>query len=172
MCDKKKEVIFVGNVKVIQGDIIMIFKSLVVFYDIGGDKLVVLQLVVKVIKGVLMQLVQFGLGGSLLIKWLEVCGNVVVIQKDQVVIGDIVVFDIRINFIIMFGGFGQVVLIQCKNVLCGDCLMVDMIIGVLWVEFDNGWVQVLLLQGGSNDCGFGKGGGGLFLQFFGGVKLK
>ena len=38
MRDKKKEATFAGNVKVIQGDTTMTSKTLVVFYDSGGDK--------------------------------------------------------------------------------------------------------------------------------------
>src|SRR5690242_21281209 len=38
MRDKKKEATFSGNVKVVQGDTTMTSKSLVVFYESGGDK--------------------------------------------------------------------------------------------------------------------------------------
>lgn len=38
MRDKKKEATFAGNVKVVQGDTTMTSKTLVVFYESGGDK--------------------------------------------------------------------------------------------------------------------------------------
>src|SRR6187399_1978534 len=38
MRDKKREATFAGNVKVVQGDTTMTSKTLVVFYESGGDK--------------------------------------------------------------------------------------------------------------------------------------
>ncbi|WP_061023527.1 LptA/OstA family protein [Bradyrhizobium sp. CCH5-F6] len=155
MRDKKKEATFAGNVKVVQGDTTMTSKSLVVFYD-SGDKPAAPQPAAKGTKSAPMQSATPGPGGSSSIKRLEARGNVVVTQKDQVVTGDTAVFDTRTNLITMLGGSGgQVVLTQCRNVLRGDRLMVDMTTGVSRVESDNGRVQALLPQGGSNDCGPG-----------------
>jgi lipopolysaccharide export system protein LptA len=177
MRDKKKEATFAGNVKVIQGDTTMTSKTLVVFYDSGGDKPATPQPApAKGAKSAPMQSATPGPGGSSSIKRLEARGNVVVTQKDQVVTGDTAVFDTKTNLITMLGGSGQVVLTQCKNVLRGDRLMVDMTTGVSRVESDNGRVQALLPQGGGSDCGQGgqggKPGGGSPLQLPGASKPK
>jgi lipopolysaccharide export system protein LptA len=155
MRDKKKEATFSGNVKVIQGDTTMTSKTLVVFYDSGGDKPATPQPAAKAAKGAPMQSATPGPGGNSSIKRLEARGNVVVTQKDQVVTGETAVFDTRTNLITMLGG---VVLTQCKNVLRGDRLAVDMTTGVSRVESDSGRVQALLPQGGGNDCGSGGAG--------------
>lgn len=176
MRDKKKEATFAGNVKVVQGDTTMTSKTLVVFYD-SGDKPAAPQPAPKGTKSAPMQSATPGPGGSSSIKRLEARGNVVVTQKDQVVTGETAVFDTRTNLITMLGGSGgQVVLTQCKNVLRGDRLMVDMTTGVSRVESDNGRVQALLPQGGSNDCGQGgqgaKPGAAPPLQLPGASKQK
>lgn len=177
MRDKKKEATFAGNVKVVQGDTTMTSKTLVVFYESGGDKPATPQPApAKGAKSAPMQSATPGPGGSSSIKRLEARGNVVVTQKDQVVTGDTAVFDTKTNLITMLGGSGQVVLTQCKNVLRGDRLMVDMTTGVSRVESDNGRVQALLPQGGGNDCGQGgqggKPGAGPPLQLPGASKPK
>ena len=175
MRDKKKEATFAGNVKVVQGDTTMTSKTLVVFYESGGgDKPAAPQPAAKGAKSAPMQSAQPGPGGSSSIKRLEARGNVVVTQKDQVVTGETAVFDTKTNLITMLGGAGgQVVLTQCKNVLRGDRLMVDMTTGVSRVESDNGRVQALLPQGGSNDCGQGsKPGAAPPLQLPGVSKQK
>ena len=150
--DKKKEAAFSGNVKVVQGDTTMSSKSLVVFYDQGTpepEPLQPRQKAAKTAPGTPMQSATPGPGGSSSIKRLEARGSVVVKQKDQVVTGDLAVFDTRANMITMSGG---VVLTQCKNVLRGDRLMVDMTTGVSRVESDSGRVQALFIQG-SEGCG-------------------
>ncbi|MCA1478453.1 LptA/OstA family protein [Bradyrhizobium sp. NBAIM08] len=173
MRDKKKEATFSGNVKVVQGDTTMTSKTLVVFYDSGGDKPAAPQPAAKGAKSAPMQSAQPGPGGSSSIKRLEARGNVVVTQKDQVVTGETAVFDTKTNLITMFGGgSGQVVMTQCKNVMRGDRLTVDMTTGVSRVESDSGRVQVLLPQGSSNDCGSGKPGGAPPLQLPGASKPK
>jgi lipopolysaccharide export system protein LptA len=154
MRDKKKEATFAGNVKVVQGDTTMTSKTLVVFYDSGGDKPAAPA--AKGTKAAPMQSATPGPGGASSIKRLEARGNVVVTQKDQVVTGDTAVFDTKTNLITMLGGAaGQVVLTQCRNVMRGDRLTVDMTTGVSRVESDTGRVQVLLPQGGGSDCGPG-----------------
>jgi lipopolysaccharide export system protein LptA len=160
MRDKKKEATFSGNVKVIQGDTTMTSKTLVVFYESGGgDKPAAPQPAAKGAKSAPMQSATPGPGGASSIKRLEAHGNVVVTQKDQVVTGETAVFDTKTNLITMFGGgSGQVVMTQCKNVMRGDRLKVDMTTGVSRVESDTGRVQVLLPQGGKDDCGSGGTG--------------
>ncbi len=157
MRDKKKEATFSGNVKVVQGDTTMTSKTLVVFYESGGDKPAApAPTPAKGQKGAPMQAAAPGPGGASSIKRLEARGNVVVTQKDQVVTGETAVFDTKTNLITMLGGAGgQVVLTQCKNVLRGDRLMVDMTTGVSRVESDSGKVQGMFAQG---DCGPGKPG--------------
>ncbi|OKO72028.1 LptA/OstA family protein [Bradyrhizobium sp. AS23.2] len=173
MRDKKKEATFAGNVKVVQGDTTMTSKTLVVFYESGGDKPATPQpTAAKGAKAAPMQSATPGPGGSSSIKRLEARGNVVVTQKDQVVTGETAVFDTKTNLITMLGG---VVLTQCKNVLRGDRLMVDMTTGVSRVESDSGRVQALLPQGGGSDCGPGgpaKPGAGPPLQLPGAGKQK
>lgn len=163
MRDKKKEATFAGNVKVVQGDTTMTSKTLVVFYESGGDKPATPQPAAaqaapaKGAKTAPIQSATPGPGGSSSIKRLEARGNVVVTQKDQVVTGETAVFDTKTNLITMLGGAGnQVVLTQCQNVLRGDRLLVDMTTGVSRVESDSGRVQGLFIQsqGGQNGkCG-------------------
>ena len=175
MRDKKKEATFAGNVKVIQGDTTMTSKTLVVFYESGGDKPATPQPAAKgtkeATKGAPIQSAQPGPGGSSSIKRLEARGNVVVTQKDQVVTGDTAVFDTKTNLITMLGGSGQVVLTQCKNVLQGDRLVVDMTTGVSRVESDSGKVRGLFDQ--NSKCGpQGGAGAGPALQLPGATKPK
>ena len=158
MRDKKKEATFAGNVKVVQGDTTMTSKTLVVFYESGGDKPAPPPpSAAKGAKAAPIQSATPGPGGSSSIKRLEARGNVVVTQKDQVVTGETAVFDTKTNLITMLGGAGnQVVLTQCQNVLRGDRLLVDMTTGVSRVESDSGRVQGLFIQsqGGQNGkCG-------------------
>jgi lipopolysaccharide export system protein LptA len=158
MRDKKKEATFSGNVKVVQGDTTMTSKTLVVFYESGGDKPATPQPApAKGAKAAPIQSATPGPGGSSSIKRLEARGNVVVTQKDQVVTGETAVFDTKTNLITMLGGAGsQVVLTQCQNVLRGDRLLVDMTTGVSRVESDSGRVQGLFIQsqgGQSGKCG-------------------
>ena len=154
MRDKKKEAVFSGNVKVVQGDTTMTSKSLVVFYDSGGADSP--QPAPKASKSGSMQSATPGPGGSSSIRRLEAKGSVVVTQKDQVVTGETAIFDTRANLITMTGGAGGVVLTQCKNVLKGDRLKVDMTTGVSRVESDTNKVTGMFTQG--ENCGSGAGG--------------
>jgi lipopolysaccharide export system protein LptA len=153
MRDKKKEAVFSGNVKVVQGDTTMTSKSLVVFYDSGGASDSPQPAAPKGSKSGSMQSATPGPGGSSSIRRLEAKGSVVVTQKDQVVTGETAIFDTRANLITMVGG---VVLTQCKNVLQGDRLKVDMTTGVSRVESDSGKVRGMFIQG--ENCGSGSGG--------------
>ena len=156
MRDKKKEAVFSGNVKVVQGDTTMTSKSLVVFYDSGGASDSPQQPAApKASKSGSMQSATPGPGGSSSIRRLEAKGSVVVTQKDQVVTGETAIFDTRANLITMTGGGSGVVLTQCKNVLKGDRLKVDMTTGVSRVESDTK-VTGMFSQG--ENCGSGAGG--------------
>jgi lipopolysaccharide export system protein LptA len=145
MRDKKKEATFTGNVKVVQGDTTMTSKSLVVFYDQSnapapppGS---------KAAKSAPIQSATPGPGGSSSIRRLEARGGVVVTQKDQVVTGEIAIFDTKANQVTMQGG---VVLTQGQNILRGDRLVVDMTTGVSRVESDTGRVQGLFQSSGGS----------------------
>jgi len=141
MRDKKNEATFSGNVKVVQGDTTMTSKTLVVFYDSAPAPAAPAAAgKAKTAKAAPMQAATPGPSGSSSIKRLEASGNVVVIQKDQVVTGDNAIFDTKTNLITMLGG---IVLTQGKNVLRGDRLLVDMTTGVSRVESDSGRVQGL-----------------------------
>lgn len=155
MRDKKKEAVFSGNVKVVQGDTTMTSKSLVVFYDSGGGSDAPQPAAPKASKSGAMQSATPGPGGSSSIRRLEAKGSVVVTQKDQVVTGETAIFDTRANLITMTGGASGVVLTQCKNVLKGDRLKVDMTTGVSRVESDTK-VTGMFSQG--ENCGSGASG--------------
>ena len=161
--DKQKEAVFSGKVKVTQGDTTMTSKTLVVFYEGSGSSgeqqpAAPKQKGAKAAPGTPIQSAAPGPTGSSSIKRLEARSNVVVTQKDQVVTGDLAVFDTKANLITISGG---VVMTQCKNVMRGDRLTVDMTTGMSRVESDGTkGVQVLLPQGGSNEgCGGSSKGG-------------
>ena len=126
--DKDKIATFFGDakadVKVVQGDVTMRSKILVVFYDQDDAAK-------KSTGGKSAKAAAPGPGGSSQIRRLEAKGNVIVTQKDQTVTGENGVFDMRSNTITMVGG---VVLTQNENVLRGDRLVVDMTTGVSRVE--------------------------------------
>jgi lipopolysaccharide export system protein LptA len=106
MCDRKKEAIFAGNVKVVRGDTTMTSKTLVVFYEqtpapaapapSPNSK--------ASTKSAPMQSTTPGPGGSSSINRLEARGNVVVTLRDQVMIGETLVFDTRTNLVTMLRG--------------------------------------------------------------------
>ena len=141
--DKQKVATFFGDaradVKVVQGDMTMRSKILVVFYDqddaakSGASK-----------PG---QAATPGAGGSSQIRRLEAKGNVIVTQKDQTVTGETGVFDMKTNIATMSGG---VVMTQCENMTRGDRLVVDMTTGFSRIE--GGRVQTVLVQS-QTGCG-------------------
>jgi lipopolysaccharide export system protein LptA len=159
MRDKKKEATFTGNVKVIQGDTTMTSKVLVVFYEAKDQNAPAAPAApTKAAKSAQapMQSTTPGPGGSSSIKRLEAKGNVVVTQKDQVVTGELAVFDTKANLITMTGG---VVLTQCQNILKGDRLLVDMTTGVSRVESNSGKVNGMFLnQSSGQGCAQAAGG--------------
>ena len=143
--DKIKIATFFGDakadVKVVQGDMTMRSKILVVFYEqddadkSGADKSA--------------KAAPSGPGGSSQIKRLEAKGNVVVTQKDQTVTGENGVFDMKTNIATMSG---SVVMTQCDNIVRGDRLVVDMTTGISRVENNGGRVQSVLIQS-QTGCG-------------------
>lgn len=136
MRDKDKVATFSGDVKVVQGDTTLRSRSLLVFYDQGGN---------SAGKSAQMKAASPAPDGSSSIRRLEAKGGVVVTQKDQTVTGDSAIFDTRTNIVTMVG---SVILTQGKNVLRGDRLMVDMTTGVSRVESRGGRVQGLFQSSG------------------------
>jgi lipopolysaccharide export system protein LptA len=139
--DKKKEATFFGDakadVKVVQGDVTMRSKVLVVFYDKEDA---------KTGAGAPAPSASPGPGSGSQIRRLEAKGGVIVTQKDQTVTGDLGVFDMKTNKATVTG---SVVMTQCENVLRGDRLVVDMTTGVSQV--DGGRVTGLLQS--QSGCG-------------------
>jgi len=135
--DKEKQATFSGNVRVIQGDIGLRCKSLVVFYDQGGETGT----------GSSMKAATPGPGGQQKIKKLEARGSVVVTQKEQTATGDLGLFDMTTNTVTLSG---NVVMTQGPNVLRGERLVVDLTSGVSRVESGKngqGRVQGLFIPG-------------------------
>ena len=137
--DKQKEATFSGDVRVKQGDTGMRCKSLVVFYEQGGE---------DADKTKTMQAATPGPGGEQRIKRLEARGGVVVTQKDQTATGELGIFDMKTNTVTLTGN--PVVMTQGQNVLRGEKLVVDLTSGVSRVESGkngHGRVQGLFLPG-------------------------
>ncbi len=139
--DKDKVATFAGDVHVKQGDTTMRSKSLVVFYE---------QDTAPAAKNAkadpAMRTASVGPAGEQRIKRLEARGAVVVNQKDQIVTGDLGVFDMKSNTVTLTGS--PVVMTQGKNVLRGERLVVNLTTGVSRVESKNGSrVQGLFLPG-------------------------
>src|SRR6187549_1798379 len=109
--DKQKEATFSGDVRVKQGDTGLRCKSLVVFYEQGGE---------DAPKTKTMPAATPGPGGEQKIKRLEARGGVIVTQKDQTVTGELGIFDMKSNTVTMTGN--PVVMTQGQNVLRGERL--------------------------------------------------
>lgn len=142
--DKDKAATFTGNVKVVQGDTTMYCKVLVVFYEQGGQS--------GGDKGA-MKTAAPGPAGSSSVRRLEARGGVRVEQKDQVVTGDLGIFDTKTNQVTVTG---NVVLTQAQNVLKGERLVVDMTTGISKVESPGGKG----VSGLFNTSGSGQSSGG------------
>ena len=121
--DKEKIATFIDNVRLVQGDMTLECKRLIVFYDDeitpGGGT------------------AKKGKSGSdsgsagQQVRRLEAKGGVVVTQKDQTATGDNGVYDMKTNSIVLTG---NVVLAQGPNVVKGEKLFVDMTTGISRVE--------------------------------------
>lgn len=137
--DKSKVATFFGDakadVKVVQGDVIMRSKVLVIFYDRQDDQ-----------NGAAApaKSASPGPGGGSQVRRMEAKGGVIITQKDQTVTGDLGVFDTKANTATVTG---NVVMTQCESVLRGERLVVDMTTGVSQVE---GGRVTGLLQSQSN----------------------
>ena len=148
--DKQKEATFSGDVRVKQGDTGLRCKSLVVFYEQGGE---------DAAKTKTMPAASPGPGGEQRIKRLEARGGVVVTQKDQTATGELGIFDMKSNTVTLTGN--PVVMTQGPNVLRGEKLVVDLTSGVSRVESGKngqGRVQGLFQGSGPADPKTGAGG--------------
>lgn len=148
--DKQKEATFSGDVRVKQGDTGLRCKSLVVFYEQGGESSE---------KSKSLQAATPGPGGEQRIKRLEARGGVVVTQKDQTATGDLGIFDMKTNTVTLTGN--PVVMTQGQNVLRGEKLVVDLTSGVSRVESNKGGqgrVQGLFQPGSSGPDKLGGNG--------------
>jgi lipopolysaccharide export system protein LptA len=150
--DKQKEATFSGDVRVKQGDTGLRCKSLVVFYEQGGED-------AAKTKTKTMPAASPGPGGEQRIKRLEARGGVVVTQKDQTATGELGIFDMKSNTVTLTGN--PVVMTQGPNVLRGEKLVVDLTSGVSRVESGKngqGRVQGLFQGSGPADPKAGAGG--------------
>jgi lipopolysaccharide export system protein LptA len=136
--DKDKVATFSGDVKVVQGDVTLRCRSLLVYYDQDN-------------KPNNLKTAQPGPAGQQSIRKLEAKGGVVVTQKDQTATGELATFEMRTNTVTLAG---NVLVTQGQNVLRGERLVVDLTSGVSRVEAgkpgQGGRVQGLFLPGGSN----------------------
>jgi len=149
--DKDKVATFSGDVKVQQGDTGLRCKSLVVFYEQGGEG-------DQTNSANTMPAAEAGPGGQQRIKRLEARGGVVVTQKEQTATGELGVFDMKTNTVTLTG---NVIMTQGKNVLRGEKLVVDLTSGVSKVEAGksaNGRVQMLLQPGSGGPVDMPGGG--------------
>ena len=139
--DKDKVATFTGNVKVVQGDTTMRCKSLVVFYEQGGQGNQAAPAAAQTMKAAAP-----GPGGSSQISRLEARGGVTVVQKDQTATGDSALFDMKSNTVTLQG---NVIVSQGPNVMRGERLVVDLTTGVSRVDAgkSNGPVRMLIQQG-------------------------
>jgi lipopolysaccharide export system protein LptA len=148
--DKEKMATFAGDVHLVQGDVTLKCRSLVVFYEPDAkapDPKPSQTASAKPAAGAAAG--SAGPGGSQQIRRIEARGNVVVTQKDQTAIGDNGIFDMKSNTVTLVG---NVVISQGPNAVKGDRLVVDMTTGVSRVECGKGNTQCrvsAVLQPGS-----------------------
>jgi len=118
--DKEKKATFIGNVVVVQGDTTMKCKLLDVFYDQdhAGDP--------KAPKGPPTQP-----GGQQQIRRLEAKGGVTVIQKEQTATGDMAIYELKTNSVVLTG---NATVTQGQNIIRGDRIEVDLLTGVTQVK--------------------------------------
>lgn len=160
--DKEKMATFAGDVHLVQGDVTLKCRTLVVFYepDPGKqDPKSDAKPAAKPAPGPApANSAMAGGGGSQQIKRIEARGNVVVTQKDQVAIGDNGIFDMKSNTVTLLG---NVVISQGPNAVKGDRLVVDMTTGVSRVECGKTGgqcrVQAVLMPGSQPGAGGATG---------------
>ncbi|RAI37861.1 hypothetical protein CH338_14720 [Rhodoplanes elegans] len=158
--DKEKMATFAGDVHLVQGDVTLKCKTLVVFYEPDAGKQDPKSDAKPAAKPAPAPAnsAMAGGGGSQQIKRIEARGNVVVTQKDQVAIGDNGIFDMKSNTVTLLG---NVVISQGPNAVKGDRLVVDMTTGVSRVECGKPGgqcrVQAVLMPGSQPSAGGATG---------------
>jgi lipopolysaccharide export system protein LptA len=124
--EKDKHATFTGGVHVVNGDTELRSTSLVVLYDEEtGSKNV--------------KAADPGPGGERSIKRIEAKGGVIVTQKDQTATGNVVIFNMRENVVVLTG---DVVVARAGSVMRGQRLTVDLTSGIS--RMDQGPVDVLI----------------------------
>jgi lipopolysaccharide export system protein LptA len=137
--DKDKTATFINNVKLVQGDMTVECKVLVVHYE--DPPSATTGTTGKTRSGAAPQ----SQSREQQIKLLQASGGVVVTQRDQVATGDSGTFDMKANTATIVG---NVVLTQGQNVVRGDRLWIDMNTNISRVESKkagDGRVQGLFL---------------------------
>jgi lipopolysaccharide export system protein LptA len=130
--DKDKIATFTGDVHVVQGEMDMRCKVLIVFYEEDpGSKPA-------------MPAAQPGSSGSQQIRRMEAKGGVVVTQKEQTAVGDLGEFEMQSNTVTLTG---NVVVTQGQDVVRGHKLVVDLTTGVS--KFDGGRTEALFNTSGN-----------------------
>lgn len=141
--DKIRQAIFMGDVKLVQGDTTLKCDTLVVFYEdtaMGGKK--------GQPGGAQAQKSGAGSGGQQ-IKRAEAKGNVFVTQKDQTASGDFGLYDAKANTVTMTG---NVVVTQAGHVMRGERMVANLTTGVTRVEATKGRQIEMMMQPGAKDA--------------------
>jgi lipopolysaccharide export system protein LptA len=129
--DKKQEAMFIGDVKLTQGDTVIRCNTLVVFYEDSSAQ----SASAKSNKpAATPAMAAPGAPGGQAIKRVEALGNVIVTQKDQTASGEKGVFDMKANTITLTG---NVVVTQGPNVMRGAKMVVNLTTGLYVVESSN-----------------------------------
>jgi lipopolysaccharide export system protein LptA len=137
--DKSKVAKFLGNVKLVQGEMTMTCKTLDVHYEDTQQAKAQQASSQPAATGSVLP----GQGGSQQIRKVDALGGVKVVNKDQTVTGERAELDMRSNIVTLTGG---VILTQGKNIIRGERLVVDLNSGVSRVEGgkQGGGVNLLL----------------------------
>jgi lipopolysaccharide export system protein LptA len=134
MHDKKKVATFLGNVRLVQGDVTLRSKTLDVYYEQSA------------VASTAPISPAGAAGDQQRIRRIEAKGGVIVTQNGQTATGETAIFDIASNTVALVG---SVVITQDRNVVRGDRLSVDLTTGVSRVESPKagGGVHALIQSG-------------------------
>jgi lipopolysaccharide export system protein LptA len=159
--DKEKKATFSGDVHLVQGDVTLTCRTLVVYYEQNAAPTAANPSSARVASTQPTAAAQPATGTQSQIRRLEAIGDVVVVQKEQTATGNTGTFDMKTNTITLEG---NVVVTQGMNVVRGERMVVDMTTGVSRVEPSKGGhgrVEGLFLPGSAKDVtpGSPKDGG-------------
>ena len=135
--DKSHQAMFIGDVKLVQGDTTLKCDTLLVFYDDNPPPASAKKKAEKQVAKA-----PAGAPGGQQIKRVEAKGNVFITQKDQTGAGELGVYDLKTNSITLTG---NVVVTQGQNVLRGERMVVDMTTGITRVESGKPGTRVEML---------------------------